>query len=83
MTPNKAQLGAPLSPTRRYVVRLDDSLSNALVDRDERHHTSPPLDAQQALALASAFTSIPVTTTGKWLLPAAGGQSVVSLELAP
>jgi hypothetical protein len=83
MTPNKAQLGAPLSPTRRYVVRLDDSLSNALVDRDKRHHTSPPLDAQQALALASAFTSIPVTTTGKWLLPAAGGQSVVSLELAP
>jgi hypothetical protein len=82
MTPNKAELGAPLSPTRRYVVSLDDSLGNALIEPGERHYTRPPLSRQQALALASAFTSIPVTTTGKWGGGGGGGKSIVSPELA-
>jgi hypothetical protein len=83
MTPNRAELGAPPAPDYRYVVTLDDSLTSSLVGRDERHYASPSLRAEDALALASAFTSSVVTTTGRWLLPTAGGQSVVVLKPAP
>ncbi len=83
MTANHAELGDPPSPECRYVVTLDDSLTSSLVGRAERHYTSPALTAEEALALASALTSIPVTTTGAWLLPTAGGQSVIALQQAP
>lgn len=83
MTSNRVELGAAPSPARRYVVMVDDSLTPALVQRAERHYTSPALAPEDALALASAFTSTVVRTTGKWLLPAAGGQSIVVLQEAP
>jgi hypothetical protein len=82
MTPNRAQLGAAPSPDRGYVVTLDDTLSPALVHRSERHYASPALGADDAVALASALTSTVVTTNGWWILPAAGGQSIVVLREA-
>ena len=82
MTHNRAELGPAPSRGRRYVVTLDDNLSPALVQRGERHYTSPPLGADDAVALASALTSTAVTTPGRWILPAAGGQSIVVLREA-
>ncbi len=82
MTLNRAELGAAASPGRRHVVTLDDNLSPALVQRRECHYTSPPLGADDAVALASALTSTAVTTPGWWILPAADRQSIVVLREA-
>ena len=80
MTPIRAKLGDAPDPGGIYVVTLDDALTTPLVQREERHYISPTLTSPQALELATAFISTPVATTGSWLLPAAGGQTVVVLR---
>ena len=65
--------------TETFVIAVSEQREAALAGCPAQSYTSPPQSLEQAQALAGLLLGAPVTGTGPWRHPIAGGQRTVAL----